>query len=48
MEIIKNNVISNIGVDNGKGMGIRIMRASNDIIIADNIIKDLRHNGINV
>ena len=46
--VIKNNVISNIGVDNGEGMGIRIMRASDDIIIADNIIKDLRHNGINV
>ncbi|HHY90389.1 MAG TPA: hypothetical protein GX503_01865, partial [Clostridiales bacterium] len=46
--VIKNNVIANVGVDDGEGMGIRIMRASDNIDITDNIIKDVRHNGINI
>jgi len=46
--VIQQNVFSDIGQENSTGTAIRIIGVADSITIADNIIKDVTKNGINL
>ena len=46
--VIQQNVFSDIGATNGTGTAIRIIGVADGITIADNIIRDVTKNGINL
>ena len=46
--VIKQNVFSDIGQENSTGTAIRMVKAADSITIADNIIRDVTKNGINL
>jgi len=46
--LVNQNSFSGIGIQDGTGTGVRIVKASNSITITNNIIEDVVKNGINI